>query len=140
MGRAGSPTWQQSSSGPFISETSYAYASKPQASEVWSSVVQPGLARCAAQALIAGSGGGVRFTVLSKQELGLPRLPVNATRYRVHGTATSSGQSVDVYLDMVVLGRGPAVAALSVSSFEVPVMLKLELRLARAAAGRLPSS
>ncbi len=137
IGRAGSPTWQQSANGPFVSETTYAYASAGQEPSVWAAVVRPKFARCAAQSLIAGSGGGVSFKVTHEQAFGLPGLP-GASRYRVRGTATSSGQSVDVYLDQVVIGRGKVIGVLSVSSFEAPVANRLERRLARSALLRLP--
>jgi hypothetical protein len=137
IGRAGSPTWEQSANGPFVSETTYAYASAGQETSVWDAVVRPKFARCAAQSLIAGSGGGVSFKVTRAHPLGLPGFP-SGSRYRVSGTATSSGQSVDVYLDQIVIGRGKVIAVLSVSSFEAPVANRLELRLARAALRRLP--
>lgn len=136
IGRAGSPTWQQSSSGPFVSETTYAYRSAAQELSAWSGVVRPNFVRCAAQALAAGSGRGVRFKVTRKQVLNLLGLAKSA-RYRISGTATASGQSVDVYLDQIVIGRGQVIGVLSVSSFEAPVASRLELALARAALRRL---
>jgi hypothetical protein len=54
----------------------------------------------------------VRFTVKHEGLLGLPVLASKVAAYRVSGTATTSGQSVDVYLDMIVLGRGRTICAL----------------------------
>jgi hypothetical protein len=42
-----------------------------------------------------------------------------------------------VFLDMLVLGSGRTITAISISSFEEPVTQKLELRLARAVATRI---
>lgn len=137
IGRAESATWQQSSSGPFASESNYVYSSRAQQAAVWRAVVGPKLVRCAAQDLVNGSGGGVRFRVTRKQVLGVAGLPAPAAHYRVSGTATSSGQSIDVFLDTIVLGHGRAIGVLSVSSFEAPVPASLDRRLAQAAARRL---
>jgi len=137
VGRAESPTYGQSSSGPFVSQTAYAYGSGSQQGRVWNALARPKLVRCVAQALLAGSGGGVHFTVTGRQTLGLPALPANARGYRVSGTATTTGQTVNVFLDMILLGRGQTISALSISTFQVPVASRLELRLAGAAARRL---
>jgi hypothetical protein len=56
----------------------------------------------------------------------------------VQGTATSSGQTNDVYLDMIVVGRGRLITTISITSFSDPVDSGFERRLARAAAHRMP--
>jgi hypothetical protein len=136
-GAAASPTFAQSSSGPFASSVAYVYAAAPQAVKVWRAVVTARLMRCVAQSLVAGSGQGVKFTVDRKQTLSLPSIAAQRRGYRVIGTATSTDQQIGVYLDVLVLERGRTIAALSFSSFEVPVSRALELRLARQVAGRL---
>ena len=136
-GSASSPTFQQSSSGPFVADSAYVYASAAEERAYWDKVMRPGLLRCVAAALTQGSGSGLRFTVTAKQRLTLPKLPSSAAGYRVSGTASGSGQTIDVYLDMVVLGRGRAISAISLSTFSQPVDRRLELRLARLAANRL---
>jgi hypothetical protein len=79
----------------------------------------------------------VHFSVTGKRLLSLPKLGVPAAGYRVSGEATSQGQSIDVFLDVVVLGSGRTIGAISISSFEQPVARALELRLARTVAERL---
>jgi hypothetical protein len=137
IGTAATPTWQQSSAGPFFSQSSYVYARARQRADVWAALARPHLLSCVADALLAGSGNGVHYSVKHKQLLPLPALSASAAGYRVRGTASASGQTIDVYLDVVLLGRGSQVTEISFSTFEQPVARRLELRLARAAASRL---
>jgi hypothetical protein len=138
VGDAASPTFGRSSSGPFVSQAVYVYASAAQRTAVWKAVVRRPLARCVAASLVGGSGNGVRFSVTGKRLLSLPRIGgMAAAGYRASGTATSQGQSIDVFLDMLVLGSGRTITALSIASFEQPVARALELRLARTVAERL---
>ncbi len=137
IGAAATPTWQQSSSGPFFSQSAYAYASPSQEVGVWAALARPQLLSCGADALLAGSGNGVRYRIRSKQIVPLPPLGARAAGYRVRGTASTTGQTIDVYLDIVLLGRSSRTTEISLSSFGQPVASRLELRLARAAARRL---
>ena len=136
-GAAGSPTFAQSSSGPFVSSVAYVYKTAAQGASVWGRVVTPGLLRCVAQSLVNGSGQGVRFTVDRKHLLTLASIADRRRGYRIIGTATSTYQQIGVYLDEVVLERGRMLAALSFSSFSVAPARSLELRLARTVAQRL---
>lgn len=138
-GAAASPVYGKSASGPFVNQSTYAYSSAGQEATFWSAVVGRRLVRCLADGLASYSGHGVRFNVVSQRLLSLPPLPARAAAYRVGGTASISSQTIDVYLDVVVLGRSSAITAISLASFEQPVARKLELRLARAAARRLPA-
>jgi hypothetical protein len=140
VGDAASPTFRGSSNGPFVAQDAYAYATGAQEAAVWNEVVRPPLVRCVAESLSGGSGHGVRFAVTGKRVLSLPKLLVAATGYRVSGTATTQGQSIDVFLDMVVLGSGRTITTISLSSFEAPVARPLELRLARTVARRIKGS
>jgi hypothetical protein len=137
QGAGATATFQQSSNGPFVGQNAYAFASASQRQEFWHGVVRPQLVRCAAESLTRGAAEGVSFKVTRKQPLPLPQLRVPARGYRVSGTANAPDQSVDVYLDMVVLGRGKLVTELSFSSFYQPAPRQLELRLARRIVGRL---
>lgn len=139
VGAAASPTFQKSSSGPFVSQSAYVYATADQASTFWDKVVRPKLLRCVADSLANGSSQGVHFTVTGKRLLALPPLPVKAAGYHVSGMASLQYQTIQVYLDMIVLGRGSAVAQISTSSFYQPPSRRLELRLARKLARRLPA-
>jgi hypothetical protein len=129
IGAAASPTFKGSSGGPFVAQDAYAYANASQRQAVWRAVVRPPLVRCAADALVGGGGQGVALAATARRPLKLPRLPVLAAGYRVSGTASTTGQSLDVFLDMIVLGSGRAITAVSVSSVEQPPARRLELRL-----------
>jgi hypothetical protein len=135
-GSAISPTFQAGSTGPFVSQTAYAYASASEEETVWREVARRALLRCVAASLVR-STRGVHFSVRSKRLLALPSLPVHAMGYRVFGTASIPNQTVNVYLDVVLLGGGTTVTELSISSFLAPVARSFELRLARIAAGRV---
>jgi hypothetical protein len=137
VGAAASPTFSGGSSGPFVSQSAFAFATSAQRAAFWHAVSRPGLLRCVEDSLRHGSAGGVHFTVAGGRALPLPALGVQAHGYRVRGTANTTNQSVDVYVDLILLGRGRTVSGLSVSSFEQPVARRLELRLARVVAARL---
>jgi hypothetical protein len=135
-GAAISPTFQASPTGPFASQTAYAYANASEEQTVWHEVARRGLLACVAASLVR-STGGAHFAVTAKRLESLPGLPVHAIGYRVAGTASVPNQTVNVYLDVVLLGGGDAVTEMSFSSFLQPVARALELRLARLVAGRL---
>jgi hypothetical protein len=136
-GAAASPTFQGGSSGPFVSETAHAYATNTQQSIVWRAVVRPSLVRCAVASLRNGGAAGVSFTVTGKHALALPRLPAPVAGYRVSGTASLAYQVINVYLDTLVVGRGPTIAEIAVSSVEQPPPRPLELRLLRTVTHKL---
>ena len=136
-GSAISPTFQASSTGPFASQTAYAYASASEEETVWREVARPHLLTCVAASLVRSTRGGVHFSVKSKRLVALPSLPVHAMGYRVVGTASVPNQTVNVYLDVVLLGGGTTVTELSFSSFLQPLARGFELRLARIVAGRV---
>ena len=137
IGAAISPTFQRSATGPFASQTAYTYASRTEAAAVWQAVARPRLLRCVSESLTRGSSDGVHFAVTGKRLLALPSLSVRAAGYRVTGTASVPSQTVNVYLDVLLLGEGDTVTELSISSFFQPASRALELRLARTVAGRI---
>jgi hypothetical protein len=136
-GAAISPTFKQSQTGPFASQTAFAYATAGEEQVVWREVARPRLLTCVAASLARGSTGGVHFAVTGKHLLTLHSLPADAAGYRVTGTASVPNQTVNVYLDVLLLGGGQTVTELSFSSFAQPVARTLELRLARIVARRL---
>jgi hypothetical protein len=136
-GAAASPTFQAGDTGPFVSQVAYAYGSPGQRAAFWHRVIRRRLLRCIAQSFIHSSSSGVRFAVTHQRLLGAPELGVPAAGYRVAGTATYTGQSDDVYLDVFAIGGGSSVSELSIASFGVPPVRALELRLGRILAARL---
>jgi len=137
-GAAASPTFEAGPSGPFVSEAAHVYATDGERTTVWRTLVRPRLVRCAAASLRRGGGDGVSFTVTRQGRIGLPALPAPTAGYRVSGTASLTYQTIDVYLDMFVIGRGRTIAAVVLSSFEQPPPRSLELRLVRTVARRIP--
>jgi hypothetical protein len=137
LASASSQTFGQSASGPFTSQVAYVFATPVRAELFWRRVVTPRLAVCVAGSLSAGSTRSVRFRVTHRRRLSLPRIGDRDAAYRVTGTATSGGQTVDVVLDFLIVGRGSGVSSLSFTSFFSPAPRRLELRLARLVARRL---
>ena len=139
IGAAISARYQESSSGPFVSQTAYVYATIAEGRAVARAEMQAKLERCLAASLVAGSGGGVRFAATARAPLQLPGLGagVTAVGYRISGTASQPYQLVDVYLDAIVLARGAEISEVSLASFLTPPERSLELRVARAIARRL---
>lgn len=131
-----SRTFDGGQPGPYVSQTAYAFTNAFHARDYWRRVVRRPLLACVAKSLVAGSGNGIQFAVTSKQMLSLPNIGDRSAGYRVAGTETRSGQSVDVYLDMLVVGRGAEISAISLASAEQPADRGLELRLARKIAAR----
>lgn len=137
IGAAASPTFTQSADGPFLAQVSYAYSSPTQQRAVWGAVVRPGLERCLEDSLVHGSANGVSFRASSVRRLSLAGVPGHSALYRVSGTASAPDQSVPVYLDVILVGRGAGVSELSLSTSLQPPGHHLELRLARAISRRM---
>jgi hypothetical protein len=138
--RAESPTFAQSSQGPFVSELAAVFPAARPAQLWWRRTVTRRLGRCFAKVLASGSSGGVRLKATREQLLPLRGAPAGARLFRVDGRATESGQSTPVYLDVVLIARGRVVVELELSSFESPARASLELRLARTLARRIGSA
>lgn len=137
QGAAASPTFAQTSSGPFLGQVSHVYASADQGLAVWRRIALPGLGRCAEQSLDHGGGHGVSLRATGLRPLSLVGLAARVWAYRVTGVASAASESVPVYLDVIVLGHGTGISQISLSSFLAPVTARLELRLARAVAQRM---
>jgi hypothetical protein len=136
-GAAATGRFRQSSTGPFVSQAAYVYATSAQGAAVARAVMRAKLLRCVADSLVAASGGGVKYAVTHRRLLTLPGVGIRAAGYRVAGTATLSGTSTDVYLDALVLANGQSVTEVSLATFYGPPSRALELRLARTIAHRV---
>jgi hypothetical protein len=137
LAAAASRTFRQSSQ--FASQVVYMFASATQERGFWRRVVGRRLLTCVADGLVAGSSNGITFTVDRKHMESVPKIGERDRAYRVVGTATSPGQTETVYLDVLVVGRGSGVAAISYTNLFSPVARATELRLARTVARRLPA-
>jgi hypothetical protein len=133
---ASSPSFAASNSGPFVTQTAWIYRTDAQVSTVWKRAA-PQLRRCFVQAIQQGSTKSVTFTVKSSRALTLPHVTTHVAGYHVVAQATTTGQTVDTYYDMLVLAHGTAITELSFARLALPVPRALELRVARLAARRL---
>jgi hypothetical protein len=148
---AASPTFADGSSGPFVTQTAYRYASATVAARVWRAVDRSALERCLARTLTEGTSAGVSFQVTGARRLAAPalrgpsvggrRLPVAVedARFRIAAVGSSGGAQTDVWLDAVLVHAGPAISELAVSSAVTVPPARLEERLARAIAARSAS-
>ncbi len=136
-GSAISPTYRESSSGPFVSQAAYVYRSGSEAKTFWQHVSGRSALACLARSLAAGSTKDVTFKLVKEQSLTAPPTGADAVAYRVAGTAAAAGQKVDVYVDVVLLHRGSMIAEVSFSSFQMPPDSSLEAHAARAVTNRL---
>ena len=137
IGAAASPTFRASGSGPFVSQAAFVYGSDSQAAALWEHVAGAKVLACLAKSVAGGGVKGISFTVLHHEELSRPAGGARSSAYRVVVQAKTKAQKVTAYVDMLLLGRGDAVTALSFASFTQPVDTGLELSLARVVAGRL---
>ncbi len=137
-GSAASPAFRGGSSGPFASEVVYVYATEAQARAYWRRVVVGRSVRsCLSNVVEQGSTTEVKFTVVKLAALPLPSLGARRAAYRLTATAATTAQTITAYVDMLLIGDGNGIAALSLSSFSQPVSEQLERALGRAAARRL---
>jgi hypothetical protein len=136
-GVAASPAFRGGDAGPFVAQSVYVYATPAQARRFWLRVVGAGVRSCLTQSVVQGSTTDVKFAVKKIQDLALPALGARRAGYRLTATATAPGQTVDAYVDLLLIGDGKAIAAISLSSFSQPLSERVELALARAAARRL---
>ena len=126
-----SVTWGQGSSGPFVQQSAYRWATAATATAIWRQVARPSLLSCLAGSLTHGGSSGVTFTVTGRHPLTAPRLGIGVRAYRVLATATIGGQQFPAYLDEFVLNTGGAISELSVATYEEPPSSAVETRVAR---------
>ena len=135
---AATPTFRRSSSGPFMVQTAYEYATASEQRQVWKAVARRALLGCLAESFVHGSTAGVHFTVTSKRKLVAPKLRVKAAGYRVTATARrGDSQSANAYLDVILLATGTGLSELSFSSLLAPPAPALERRLSKTIASVL---
>lgn len=137
IGSAASPTFQESASGPFVSQAAFVYGTPKQATALWQRAAGPSVLACLAESVAGGGAQGVRFSVVRRQPLARPAAGARSSAYRVIVRVVTKQQQVTAYVDMVLLGRGAALTALSFASFSQPVATGVERSAVRAAAGRL---
>jgi hypothetical protein len=132
-----SPSFSEGSNGPFLSQSVYAFGSSASAAGFWHAVARRGLEKCFAAGLVAGSTQGTTFTVTAQRTRPPLRISLPTAVYQITGQAHSSGTTVDVFLDVVLIERGQLVTDFTISTFFSEPSGSLQLRLARLIARRL---
>ncbi len=137
IGAADTPTFEQSGSGPFVSQAAFVYRTPGEALVLWRRVAGPAALSCLAKSAVSGGGQGVRLKVLGHQRLTRTVHGTRSSGYRIVVDLRTTAQEVKAYVDIVLLGRGALVSSLSFAAFSKPVPASLELATARAVASRL---
>jgi hypothetical protein len=137
IGAAVSPIFGASSTGPFVAQVVYAYPSRSARAASWRAEVNPHLADCAATSVNTGGGSGVALAITGSRPLRFPKLGTELVAYRSRGTASAGGQSLKVFLDVIVLGSRRVITAISLSSLGHPAPAKLERQLVQITATRI---
>jgi hypothetical protein len=125
-GAAASPTFSFSPTGPFLLQKTSVYATVAQANTYWQRAVTPKLLACAVQTLDAVSARGVKVTITKQAALPLTTSATHTRAFRVAGTLESNGNKVTNYLDVIVLGNGREITAVTISSFRSPPPAEFE--------------
>jgi hypothetical protein len=136
IGSAASPTYSAGIAGPFVTQETYVYATVTAAQRFWQHAVGKQTLACVAKGVTGASTKDVTFTVTHTAPLPAPA-GADSAAYRVLGQAHTQAQKVTVYVDVVLVRRGNAIAEVSFSSFATPFSRGMELRIARTAAARL---
>lgn len=126
VGVASSPAFSPTPTGPFVQQNTSVYASAAQASTWWRRAVTPTLARCATETLAALGAKGVKVGDVGRGKLAIRTVLPHTASYRV--TATAAGKKL--YFDLIVLGTGRTITAVTITSFVQAVPAKYETALA----------
>jgi len=100
--------------GLFLVQKTSVYATAKQANAYWARAVTPKLLTCAVQTLESVSAQGVKVTITSSRELSFQTTLPHTAEYRVVGDLGAG--KVKTYLDVIVLGDGPAVSEVTITS------------------------
>jgi len=136
-GAAASPTFSYSQTGPFVLQKASVYATDGQASTYWRRAVTPKLLTCAVQTLQAVSARGVKVKIMKQTTYPLKTGITHTLAFRVAGSLTSNGNTVTNYLDVIVLGSGRTITAITISSFRSAPPKDFELILAHEVAQKI---
>jgi hypothetical protein len=132
-GAASSPAFSATQSGPFVQQNTSVYASTAQASTWWKRTVTPSFVTCAEGTFEALRAKGVKVALVSRGKLSISTALQHTAGYRV--VAKANGRKL--YFDLIVLGSGRTLTAVTVSSFLQPVPARYEQALATLVARKL---
>jgi len=125
-GAASSPAFSATQAGPFVQQNTSVYASTAQANAWWKRTVTPSFVTCAAGTFAALRGKGVKVALVSQGKLSISTALSHTAGFRI--VATANGKKL--YFDLVVLGSGRTITAVTISSFLQPVPARYEHALA----------
>jgi hypothetical protein len=133
-GDAEAPSWAVSV--VLVTSSSTVYATQADAATSWRRGTSAAGTRCLREEL------GREFArqgtrVVSLRRVSFPALAQRSAAYRLTLEGTAQGQTINAFVDFVVLMHGRAVAGLVVGSALVQPDRPAELRLARTIAGRM---
>jgi len=120
----------------FVSSTAQVYESVADANASWKRGTSAAGERCARE-LLRGEFAKDAIRLVSMRRVAFPRVSQRTVAYRVQLTSDAQGTTVKVVMDVVVLMRSRAQAALLLGSAFVPVPRADEVRLARLVASRM---
>jgi hypothetical protein len=126
VGAASSPAFAAAATGPFVQQNTSVYATASQANRWWRRGVTPSLVVCVAQTFQALAARGVKVKVTSASKLPFTTPLDHTAAYRVAATANGN----KLFFDVIVLGSGRTITAVSISSFLRPVSANDERALA----------
>ncbi len=135
-GSAASPTFGADLTGPFVTQSVFVYSTVTGAQRFWQHAVGKQTLACAAKSVTAASTKDVTFKITRSTQLPAPA-GARSAAYRVVGRAVTQAQEVTVYVDVVLVQRGSAIAEVSFASFQEPFSRGMEQRIVSTAAARL---
>ena len=133
-GDAEAPNWALSI--VFVTSSATVYATAGDSATSWRRGTSTAGLRCLRVELgreFARQGA----RVVSLRRVSFPALAQRSAAYRLTLAATAQGQTIPGFVDFVVLAQGRAVAGLVVGSVVAAPDRQVEIRLARAIAGRM---
>jgi hypothetical protein len=134
-GAASSATISYGTTGPFITQSTSVYATTSQANTYWRRAVTPPLINCVSGVLRGLSTRGIKVTITSQGKLPFSTTLAHTAAYRA--VATVGKNKLTYYTDVIVLGNGRAITALTINSIEAPPPASFEKGLATIIASRL---
>ena len=132
-GAASSPAFSATQSGPFVQQNTSVYASTAQANTWWRRTVTPSFVTCAEGTFAALRSRGVKVALVSRGKLAISTPLAHTAGYRV--VATANGRKL--YFDVIILGTGRTITAVTISSFLQPVPARYEQALATLVVSKL---
>ena len=134
-GAASSPTISYGTTGPFVTQSTSVYATAAQSNTYWQRAVTPGLITCVSGVLKGLSARGIAVKITAQGKLPFSGTLKHTAAYRA--VATVGKNKLTYYIDVILLGQGREITALTINSIEAPVPANFEKGLAAIIAKRM---